>query len=348
MTSLQTVADAFQAIPKVDLHRHLEGALRVETLAMAGQVDPQAKNEKPDGVRQSVTHSSADPRDPGFFLTRFKAIREYFINRTVIEQLTRSVIIDAASDNVRYMELRLTPVAIAARGKYTLDDVTGWVIDAAKQEAEAQGLHVNFVLSFNRHEPVDRAREVLELALARRKQGVVGLDLAGDERTFPAHPFAPIMIRAREEGLGISVHAGEWGDHAQIAYAIDELGATRIGHGVHVLQDLKLVEHARKAGVCFEVSLTSNERTGAVSSIQEHPLPAMLQAGLKVALTTDDPGIFETTLSAEYALAVERLGLSMETIKGMILSAIQASFMDEKARQAEEQAFVRAIWGEEA
>ncbi len=332
-------------MPKVDLHRHLEGALRVETLAAFGRDAGGAAMGELDALRKRVTHSVDDPHDPGFFLARFKAIREFFLNRDVIDLLTRSVIIDAARDNVRYLELRLTPVAIAARGEFSLDDVTGWVIEAAAQEAVLQGLNVNFLLSFNRNEPVDQAREVLEIALARRKMGVVGLDLAGDERTYPAAPFAPIMLKAREEGLGISVHAGEWGDGAQITYAIEELGASRIGHGVQVLQDAKLVEQARKAGVCFEVSLTSNARTGAVSGIGDHPLPEMLQAGLQVVLTTDDPGIFETTLSAEYALAVEALGLSIETIKGMNLSAIQASFMDKKAKQAKESEFVQAIWG---
>jgi adenosine deaminase len=332
-------------MPKVDLHRHLEGALRVETLAAIGGEVGERATRSLDELRRRVTHTAADPHDPGFFLTRFKAIREYFLDRDVIEHLTRSVIIDAANDNIRYLELRLTPVAIAARAKLSLDEVTVWVIEAANDEAQLQGLSINFLLSFNRNEPVDQAREVLEIALATRKMGVVGLDLAGDERSYPAAPFAPIMSRARDEGLGISVHAGEWGDSAQIAYAIEEMGASRIGHGVQVLENAKLVEQARKAGVCFEVSLTSNERTGAVSGIGDHPLPEMLQAGLQVALTTDDPGIFETTLSEEHALAVESLGLSIETIKGMTLGAIQASFMDKKTMLAKENEFVQAIWG---
>jgi len=98
--------------------------------------------------------------------------------------------------------------------------------------------------------------------------------------------------------------------------------------------------------VCFEVSLTSNERTGAVGSLQDHPLVEMQQAGLRVALTTDDPGIFETSLSAEHEIAVRRLGLSLQTIKGMTLTAVQASFLDKKSKQALEKSFVQAMWGE--
>ncbi len=329
-------------MPKVDLHRHLEGAIRIESLAGLGL----APGDGLDALRKQITHAAGDPRDPGFFLTRFKTIRDFFLDQEVIEKLTRSVISDAASDNVRYLELRLTPVALAARGGFALDEVTGWVVDAANQEALRHELVVRFLLSFNRHEPASLAHEVLEIALARRESGIVGLDLAGDERTFPAEPFAGIMLRARDEGLGLSVHAGEWGDSADIAYAIHQLGANRIGHGVKVMRDETLVDEARKAGVCFEVSLTSNERTGAVGTLGEHPLVEMLQAGLQVALTTDDPGIFETTLSEEHEIAIHRLGLSIETIKGMTLSAIQASFLGKKSKLAMEKAFVQTLWGE--
>jgi adenosine deaminase len=333
-------------MPKVDLHRHLEGAIRLESLAGLRLAPGKVTGEGLDVLRRQITHTAGDPRDAGFFLTRFKTIRELFLDREVIEKLTRSVISDAANDNVRYLELRLTPAALAARGRFELDEVTVWVVEAANHEALRHDLAVRFLLSFNRHEPASLAHEVLEIALARRELGIVGLDLAGDERTFPAEPFAAIMLRARDEGLGLSVHAGEWGDSAQIAYAIHQLGANRIGHGVKVIHDAQLVDDARKAGVCFEVSLTSNERTGAVGSLSEHPLVEMLQAGLQVALTTDDPGIFETSLSAEFELAVRHLGLSMETIKGMTLSAIQASFLDKKSKGALEKAFVQAMWGE--
>jgi len=333
-------------MPKVDLHRHLEGSIRLENLVGLDLAQGKATGEELEVLRTKITHTAGDPRDPGFFLSRFKAIRELFIDREVIERLTRAVISEAASDNVRYLELRLTPVALAARGGFELDEVTGWVINAAHQEALRHELMVRFLLSFNRHEPLDLAHEVLDIALARRELGVVGLDLAGDERTSPAEPFAAIMLRARDEGLGLSVHAGEWGDAAHIAYAIHELGANRIGHGVNVMRDAGLAADARKAGVCFEVSLTSNERTGAVGSLQDHPLVEMLQAGLRVALTTDDPGIFETSLSAEHEIAVRRLGLSLQTIKGMTLTAVQASFLDKKSKQALEKSFVQAMWGE--
>ena len=332
-------------MPKVDLHRHLEGAIRLESLVALGLAPGNSTGEGLGALRKQMTHTAGDPHEAGFFLTRFKTIRELFHDREVIEKLTRAVISDAASDNVRYLELRLTPAALAARGRFGLDEVTGWVVEAATHEAHRHDLTVRFLLSFNRHEPASLAHEVLEIALARRDLGIVGLDLAGDERTFPAEPFAAIMVRARDEGLGTSVHAGEWGDSDQVAYAIRELGANRIGHGVQIIHDATLVDEARKAGVSFEVSLTSNERTGAVQNLADHPLVEMLQAGLQVALTTDDPGIFETTLSEEHAIAVRSLGLSIETIKGMTLSAIQASFLDRKSKQALEKTFVQALWG---
>jgi len=334
----------FQRWSKVDLHRHLEGSLRTSTLlelageyGMLGEIDRQ-------GLEQLVAVGPGDPFQPAFFLSRFETIRKFFVSREVIQRLAAEVIEDAAADRVRYLELRFTPAALASQHAFGLDQVSDWVISAAAEAALAHGIKVHYLLSINRHEPVEVAAEVAALAASLRARGVVGLDLAGDELRHSAQPFAGVVQQAREAGLRISVHAGEWGQVDELAMVIREFGAARVGHGVRVLEDPDLLREARERDVCFEISLTSNLRTGAVPGLDTHPLPEMLEAGLQVALTTDDPGIFGITLSDEYELAHE-LGLSAQTLKGMTLSAVGASFLEPKPKRELESRFITEFWG---
>ena len=339
-------ADRFQDWNKVDLHRHLEGSLRLSTLRELAQHTGLLGEKDARDLQDLVTVSAADPHTPDFFFSRFPTIRKFFLDRAVIERLVEEVIADAAADHVRYLELRFTPAALASQRHFALEQVSDWVISAANAAAESHALQVRFLLSFNRHEPTAVAEQVAAAALAFRSQGVVGLDLAGDEVHHRLDPFKALLMNARQEGLKISVHAGEWGSVDELRTAIRDLGASRIGHGVRILEDPDLVREAREADVCFEISLTSNLRTGSIPALVTHPLPAMLEAGLRVALTTDDPAIFGITLSDEYSVAHEMLSLSSETLKGMTLSAVQASFLDAKLKRQLEAQFVNEFWGE--
>jgi adenosine deaminase len=339
--------DNFHKWTKVDLHRHLEGSLRLSSLEELARELALFDGKSPEGFRSTVTVREGDPFQPQYFLSRFETIRRFFTDRDTIERFASEVIEDAAADNVCYLELRFTPAALASQGGFSFEEVSEWVVAAATAAAESRDVQVRFLLSINRHEPITVAEEVGEIALALRTRGVVGLDLAGNELNYPSEPFAGVMGRVRREGLGISVHAGEWGSVDELGMAIRGLGATRIGHGVRILEDEELLREARDAGVCFEISLTSNQRTGAIPDLHAHPLPGMLEAGLQVALTTDDPAIFGVTLSDEYRLARETLNLSPETLKGMTLSAVQASFLEPKGKRQLESQFVREFWGEE-
>jgi adenosine deaminase len=157
--------------------------------------------------------------------------------------------------------------------------------------------------------------------------GIAGLDLAGNEAEFSALPFAGLFREARESGLRLTVHAGEWGGAQNVREAIEALGAERIGHGVRVLEDPRVVDLARERGTVFDVCLTSNYQSGVVPALSAHPLARMINAGLKVTLNTDDPSISAITLSDEYRLALEDLGLPPAELAGCILTAARASFL---------------------
>jgi len=245
----------------------------------------------------------------------------------------QEAIADAAMDNVRYLELRFTPVALSKAENFPLAEVIDWVIEGARQAQREHGILTRLIASVNRHESVHLAAEVAQLAVDRRDSGIVGLDLAGNEANFPASPFVEVFQEARQAGLHITVHAGEWGGAGNVAQAITQLGAERIGHGVRVMEDPAVVALAHERATTFEVCITSNYQTGVVSGLAEHPVLNMLAAGLNVTLNTDDPGISQITLSDEYCLAFEKMGISLETLRQRTLAAAQAAFLPEDERQ---------------
>lgn len=324
----------YQTYPKVDLHRHLEGSLRMQTLFDISREHGITLPLSPD-LASLVQMQNSDTLNFTTFLSKFQLLRMFYRSAEVIRRVTREAIQDAAADGVQYLELRFTPVALARAQEFSLADVMDWVAESARQAAQESGIQVRLIASVNRHENPALAEQVAELALARQDKGIVGLDLAGNEADFSAVPFAPIFRKAKAGGLFLTVHAGEWGPALNVREALETLNADRIGHGVRVLEDPQVVELALKRQVPFEVCVTSNYQTGAVPSLAEHPLAKMLQAGLNVTLNTDDPSISRITLSDEYRMAAESLGLQQkgsDALSRLVLQGANAAFLPEAER----------------
>ncbi|MGB2896263.1 MAG: adenosine deaminase [Anaerolineales bacterium] len=338
------IEQRLQELPKVDLHRHLEGSIRLETMAEIVREASLPLPQDIEALRRAVQVVEGDPKNPRHFLSKFTSIRQIFRSPEIIQRITVEAVEDAARDHVRYLELRFTPAALAQSGVFDLEDVTQWVIDAAAEAAAAQGIKVGLIVSVNRHESLELAEKVAHIAADHIHDGVVGLDLAGDEVEFPAQPFQSILASAKQAGLGLTIHAGEWTGAETVRHAIAELGADRIGHGIRILEDPQVTSMARERGIPFEVSIDSNYLTGAIASLGAHPLPQMIQAGLRTVLTTDDPSIFGTTLSLEYQHAVDHLGLSLETLKGLTLTAARAAFLDPGRMSQLETELVDTFW----
>lgn len=325
--------DTYRAIPKVELHRHLEGSLRLDTMLdiarQHGIVIPE------DLLRLSnlVQVQEEDKFTFQNFLAKFDTLRLFYRSPDAIDRITREAVEDAARDNVKYMELRFTPVALSRAERFPLHDVVDWVIRSVKAAAEKYHVTVRLIASVNRHESIDLAEQVAWLAVERLQDGMVGLDLAGNEAEYPYQPFYGIFREAKQAGLHLTIHAGEWGPAEHVKDAIEELGAERIGHGVRVLEDEKVVELARERGTAFEVCVTSNYQSGVVQSLETHPLLGMLERGLNVTINTDDPSISRITLSHEYYTACEDLNLPQNTLKQRIIAAAQACFLPEDEKK---------------
>jgi len=319
----------FFHLPKVDLHRHLEGSIRLSTiteLSRKGLIDLPADETR---LQRRVQMSPGEARSPANFLQKFKSVRDVFSSPEIIQRVTQEAVEDAAADNVAYLEIHFTPVALAQTKKFDLEDVFRWVLAAGREQAERSGLELGFIASINRHEPLREAEEVAALAAEYYGRGVVGLGLAGNEAGFESQPFAALFREAARSGLGITIHAGEWAGAESVRSAILDFGAPRIGHGIRILENSYITAMARECGTVFEVCLTSNMDSGIVSALPAHPLGEMIGNGLLVTLNSDDPSICRTTLSREYSLAYFEQGLTEETIHRLILRALDTGFLSE-------------------
>jgi len=324
-------------LPKVDLHRHLEGSLRLQTLAeIAQEHGIDLPSYDIEYLRPFVTVTS---EKPGFhrFLEKFRLLRRFYPTQAAVERVAYEAVADAAADNVKYLELRFNPVALARTQGFSLDQVTTWVCSAVARAQSDCGVCVNLILQIGRDEDLDTASQIADVALAHRDNGVVGLDLAGDETKYPARCFADIFQRTRREGLGVTVHAGEVGKAENVREAIELLGAQRIGHGVRVIENSEVVQLVGERGVTLEICPTSNLQTGVVRHFGLHPLPDLLALGLRVTINTDDPSVSDTTLTDEYLAVMLAMGVTLEQIKHTIVMAIEGSFQspDERERLAE-------------
>jgi adenosine deaminase len=330
---LENLKDLYFALPKVELHRHLEGSLRLQTMQEIARAQGITVPTNTGPLSSLVQVQKSEPFTYQNFLSKFSTLRLFYRSPEVINRITREAVEDAAQDNVRYLELRFTPVALSRAERFPLGDVMDWVCESAVNAACDFGLRVGLIVSVNRHESVELAEQVAWLAVSRLGRGLVGLDLAGNEAEFPARPFAGIFREAQQSGLKLTIHAGEWGGAANVREALELFSADRIGHGVRVLEDASTVALARERGAAFEVCITSNYQSGVIPASMEHPLMKMLNEGINVTLGTDDPSISQITLTDEYHRVCEDMDLSQAKLKQTILAAARAAFLSDQERQ---------------
>lgn len=322
------------ALPKVDLHRHLEGSLRLETLSeIAQEHGIDLPSYDIEYLRRFATVTTDERPDFHLFLAKFTFLRRFYPTQEAVERVAYEAVADAAADNIKYLELRFNPVAAARQQSFPLDEVVIWVCNAVNRAKRDHNIEANLILQIDRRESLDMATQITEIAVAHRDCGVVGVDLAGYEVDYPARRFADVFQRAKREGLGITVHAGEEGGAENVREAIELLGAQRIGHGVRSIENSDVVHLVRGHGVTLEVCPTSNLQTAVVRRFWQHPLADLLALNLRVTINTDDPSISDTTLTDEYMTAMLAMGVTLEQIKQMVLTGIAGSFQPANERK---------------
>ncbi len=340
-----TLRQMIHEMPKVELHRHLEGSWRLSSLAgIASKYQLDLPGYGMDEFRHMVQVIPSDPPTMANYLSKFATLRQFYHSPETIHRVAYEAVEDAAADNVHYMELRFTPIALGKLKGFALADVMDWVLSAVEQGQADFGITVRLLVSMNRHEDPAIGEQFIDLAIANQHRGIVGVDLAGAEATHEAAPFIPVFRKARDAGLSVTIHAGEWGGPENVRQAIQDLGASRIGHGVRVLEDPDVVALALAKEVVFEVCPTSNFQSGVFEGWRQHPLKRMADAGLKTTINTDNTLVSAIDLTDEIGMAMRYLGFSTDEVKGQILNAAQAAFLSDEDRRNIVEYFNEALY----
>ncbi len=325
--------EAIKQMPKVELHRHLEGSLPPQFfLDLAKEFPVKLPADDLDGLRKAITMVDEEP-DFKAFLKKFETLRTFYVDKECITRAVREAIRLASEDSIMYLELRYNPIHFAQQMAFRLENVIEWVTEARDGAASEFGLQVELIATVNRDDPVQENIPIIEAAVDGIGRHFVGVDIAGDELATNLVRYAGVIRKARQAGLGITVHAGEVGPASNVKDALRLIGAHRIGHGIHVVDDEEVLNMARDSGAIFEVCPTSNLRTGAVETIDKHPIAAMARAGLAVTINTDDPEIDGASLSDEYHLLAQHLELSHEDFLEVNLTALQGAFRPREERE---------------
>lgn len=316
-------------MPKVELHLHLEGAIRPATLlalARRNHVDLPVVDE-PALQKLFSYHALHD------FLTLFMALVRVLRRGEDFAQIAFELGEDLAAQHVRYAEVMLSAAQYHQRGLDLHEVVQGTLAGCARAR-QVFGTRMNLVIDYGRQYGPQAAWAVLDVARRYSAAGLVGWSIGGNEHDFPPEQFADIFNAARQAGLHTMAHAGEVSGPQSVWGAIEALHVERIGHGIRAADDPTLLAALRERGITLDISPTSNLRTGAVTHLHQHPLRRLFDAGVPVTLNTDDPTLFNTTLAHEYRVAAAAFGFTAGELTTLVLNGARAAFLPEAERQA--------------
>jgi len=329
------LAEFIRRMPKAELHVHLEGAVQPETLLELSQ-----RNSVPlpastvEELRVWYTFS-----DFAHFVEVYWQLSECLRTAGDIEFVTREFLRGQAAQNILYSEVTYTAYTHYAQKRIAFPDQLAALNRARAWGEEALGVRMGLIIDIPREISADEGRTCAQWAISGMGAGVVALGLGGDEAEHPPEKFAEAFAMAEEAGLPSVPHAGETAGPRSIWGALETLNAVRIGHGVRCLEDPPLVRELRRRQIPLEVCPTSNLRLGVALDLQSHPLPQLIAEGLYVTIGSDDPAIFNTTLTDEYLKIAAAFGYDECDVVHLVMNAVRASLLDDKDKKAMVEAF---------
>jgi aminodeoxyfutalosine deaminase len=326
------LANFVRSLPKTELHVHLEGSIQAETLLdlarRNGRLQEQTESWIQEHLARRFRYGSL-----AAFLRAFKLVTVLLESPADYALATQRMIEGFAAQRIRYAEVTLSAGVILWK-KQSIEAVFE-TVRAASKEAEAQnGVVVQWIFDAIRHFGTEHAKEVLAWAAKFRDNGVVAFGIGGDEERGPAELFPEVYREAKDRGLHRTAHAGETGGAASVAQAVELLEAERIGHGIAAASDPNVMALLRERMTTIEACPTSNVATGLLPSVEAHPLPRFLKAGVHTTINSDDPALFGSTLEDELILCADSFGLSESQIVELLKNSIHASFTSDAYKQS--------------
>jgi len=323
----------FQRLPKTDLHVHLDGSLRMDTiLELAAEHNVELPSTDPSTLRDAM-NLGKNCGSLVEYLKAFDVTLRVMQNSDALYRVAYELAEDAAKENVRYMEVRYSPMLHTREGM-RLTSVVEAVLQGLRAAHDSIGIESNVILCGIRNISPESSLEMAELAVAYKGRGIVGFDLAGAEYDQPAKHHRRAFQLVRDNNINCTIHAGEAYCPESIAQALHVCGAHRIGHGCRLREDGDLLHYINDHRIPLEMCPSSNVQTGAVRSLARHPLKFYYDLGLRVTLNTDNRLVTDTTVSKELFIAHTHMDMSLEDIKAIVVSGFKSAFLPFHIKQA--------------
>jgi adenosine deaminase len=326
-------------MPKAELHIHLEGAIEPATLLLLAERNRVAlPADTVEGLQRWFTFSNF-----GHFVDIYLAIQSCLRSADDFSLIVYELGADMARQNIRYREATVTPYTHLLQDKgLAAEDIIAGLEDGRRRARRDFGVELRWILDIHRNLDMPATAEVTtQLVLDWADRGVVALGLGGNEATAPSAPFAPYFERIKAAGLASAPHAGEIAGPQSVWSALRDLQADRIGHGVRSIEDPHLLAVLHERQIPLEVNPTSNICLGVYRSFQQHPIIHLLRMGLCVTVNSDDPPLFNTTLTQEYQRLAETFGLAEDDVQRLVLNAVRSTFLPVEERRRMEEECVR-------
>lgn len=314
------------ALPKTDLHCHLDGSLRLSTiLELAEQQRVTLPADTVEGLRTAL-HVGETCDSLEHYLSAFDVTLSVLQTESALYRAAYELACDAADENVRYLEMRYSPALHTNRG-LKLTAVVESVVEGFRAATRERGIRGGVIVCGIRHLPPETNVRLAELAVAYKNRGVVGWDLAGAEDNFPAKDHLEAFQLILSNNVNCTAHAGEAHGPASIAQAIHVCGARRIGHGVRLREDGDLLNFVNDHRIALEACPTSNVQTRAVTRLTDHPLKFYLDLGIRISVNTDNRLMSDTTVTQELALMAKTFNLSFDDVRTLIVNGFKSAFI---------------------
>jgi adenosine deaminase len=320
-----------KGVAKVDLHRHLEGAVRLSTMLdlYRGSGHP-----LPETTPAELSERAQVLRPMGSLeevLSRFTLAQGAFVDVAAAERIAFEAVEDLAADNVRLAELRFSPEFLCETHRLDWDAAMAAIVRGVDRGGREFDVTVGLIAIASRNYGIESAERTVAFAL-RHRDHLVAFDLAGDEKAYPPSLYVDVVAELAGSGLNLTTHYGESGPAEFPREAVEALGSMRLGHGVSVADDPEVVALVRERGVTLEMCPTSNRRTHAVADLADHPARRLLDQDVSVTINTDNPGLFAIDLTGELEVCVDVLGFADDDLRHVTENALDASFVGKAAK----------------
>ncbi|GHA61467.1 adenosine deaminase [Photobacterium aphoticum] len=320
-------------LPLTDLHRHLDGNIRIQTILELGQqFGMTLPGHDIESLRPHVQIVEAEPSLVAF-LSKLDWGVAVLGDLDACRRVAYENVEDALNAQIDYAELRFSPYYMAMKHNLPVAGVVEAVVDGVRAGCRDFGVQANLIGIMSRTFGTAACQQELD-ALLSQKDHLVAIDLAGDELGQPGEQFVSHFKQVRNAGLNVTVHAGEAAGPESMWQAIRDLGAVRIGHGVKAIQDPKLMDYLAQHKIGIESCLTSNIQTSTVASFESHPVKAFLEHGILACLNTDDPAVEGIELPHEYTVAAPQVGLTQAQIRQAQINGLELAFLSDSEKQA--------------